>query len=70
MVSIGQAISPAAQPTGATMNTTEQELQIKRVQVEEPSIVPAIVTCVTGIGGTLGAVLIAAGPWLALNWYW
>ena len=52
------------------MNTTEQELQIKRVQVEEPSIVPAIVTCVTGIGGTLGAVLIAAGPWLALNWYW
>ena len=41
------------------MNTTEQELQIKRVQVEEPSIVPAIVTCVTGIGGTLGAVLIA-----------
>ena len=53
------------------MNTTEQKLQIKRVQVEEqPSIVPAIVTCVTGIGGTLGAVLIAAGPWLALNWYW
>jgi hypothetical protein len=52
------------------MKSTGQEREIQRFQAEEPSIVPAIVTCVTGIGGTLGAVLIAAGPWLALNWYW
>ena len=51
------------------MDSTGQEREIKR-QAEEPSIVPAIVTCVTGIGGTFGAVMIAAGPWLALNWYW
>jgi hypothetical protein len=52
------------------MKSTGQERDIKQVQAEEPSFVPAVVTCVTCVGGTLGAVMIAAGPWLALNWYW
>jgi len=52
------------------MKSTGQELEIKRFQADEPTIVPAIVICVTCMGGTLGAVMIAAGPWLILNWYW
>ena len=51
---------------GATMKSTGQERQIQKFQAEETNIVPAIVTC---LGGTLGVVLIAAGPWLALGWY-
>jgi hypothetical protein len=48
------------------MKSTGQERQIQKFQAEETNIVPAIVTC---LGGTLGVVLIAAGPWLALGWY-
>ena len=46
------------------MKSTGQERQ--KFQADEPTIVPAIVTC---LGGMLGVVMIAAGPWLTLGWY-
>jgi len=52
------------------MKSTGQEREIHGNQADERSVIPAIVACVTCMGGTLGAVMIAAGPWLALNWYW
>jgi len=50
------------------MNTTGQEQQSQTFQAEESSIVPAVVTCMTCVAGTLGAILIAAGPWLVLSY--
>jgi hypothetical protein len=55
------------QAKGATMKSNGQEREFDAAQ--ESSIKSAILSCLNCMGGTLGFVMIAAGPWMLLAWY-
>lgn len=46
------------------MESTEQKREMKQFDGDQPSVVPAVVSCVAGV---VGLLVIAASPWLLLN---
>jgi hypothetical protein len=46
------------------MGPHEKELLVNHFQKDEPSVVPAVLSCAAGI---VGLVMVAASPWLVLS---
>jgi len=69
MAFIGRRLPPPDNQTGTAMKSTGEEFGIQKVQAAETGFGRAIVACLTFTTGTLGAVMVAAGPWVLLGWY-